>query len=59
MGRRGRWIPDPVTFPDGIAAVAARVLADGLKFGLYVTSGIPENAVRENTPIQGDEGLRT
>jgi len=33
--------------------VAARVHADGLKFGLYVTPGIPENAVRENTPIQG------
>lgn len=49
----GRWIPDPVTFPDGIAAVAARVHADGLKFGLYVTPGIPENAVRANTPIQG------
>ena len=27
--------------------------AEGLKFGLYVTPGIPENAVRRNTPIEG------
>jgi alpha-galactosidase len=49
----GRWIPDPVTFPAGIAAVASAVHADGLKFGLYVTPGIPATAVRRNTPIQG------
>jgi Alpha galactosidase A/Alpha galactosidase C-terminal beta sandwich domain len=49
----GRWIPDRAAFPGGIAAVAARVHAEGLKFGLYVTPGIPENAVRENTAIPG------
>jgi alpha-galactosidase len=49
----GRWIPDRAAFPDGIAAVARRVHAEGLKFGLYVTPGIPENAVRENTAIEG------
>jgi hypothetical protein len=49
----GRWIPDPVTFPAGIAAVARQVHAEGLKFGLYVTPGIPENAVRRNTPVKG------
>jgi len=49
----GRWIPDRAAFPAGIAAVASRVHAEGLKFGLYVTPGIPENAVRRNTAIEG------
>ena len=48
----GRWIPDRAAFPAGIAAVASRVHAEGLKFGLYVTPGIPENAVRRNTAIE-------
>jgi alpha-galactosidase len=49
----GRWIANPATFPGGIAAVASHVHADGLKFGIYVTPGIPENAVLANTPIEG------
>lgn len=49
----GRWIPDPAAFPAGIAAVARYVHAEGLKFGLYVTPGIPASAVRLNTPIEG------
>ncbi len=49
----GRWIPDTAAFPGGIAPVARRVHAEGLKFGLYVTPGIPENAVRRNTAIKG------
>jgi len=49
----GRWIPDRAAFPGGIAAVARQVHAEGLKFGLYVTPGIPENAVRRNTAIAG------
>jgi alpha-galactosidase len=49
----GRWIANPTTFPGGIAAVAGHVHSDGLKFGLYVTPGIPENAVLANTPIAG------
>jgi alpha-galactosidase len=49
----GRWIANPTTFPGGIAAVASHVHSDGLKFGLYVTPGIPENAVLANTPIAG------
>jgi alpha-galactosidase len=49
----GRWIANPSTFPGGIAAVASHVHSDGLKFGLYVTPGIPENAVLANTPIAG------
>jgi hypothetical protein len=49
----GRWIPDRAAFPGGIAAVARRMHAEGLKFGLYVTPGIPANAVRRNTAIDG------
>jgi alpha-galactosidase len=49
----GRWIPSPTRFPAGIAAVASHVHSDGLKFGLYVTPGIPENAILANTPIAG------
>jgi hypothetical protein len=49
----GRWMPDPAAFPGGIAAVARQVHDLGLKFGLYVTPGIPENAVRRNTVIAG------
>jgi alpha-galactosidase len=49
----GRWIPDRAAFPAGIAPVARQVHAEGLKFGLYVTPGIPGNAVRRNTAIKG------
>jgi alpha-galactosidase len=49
----GRWKPDRAAFPAGIAAVARRVHAAGLKLGLYVTPGIPANAVRLNTPVRG------
>jgi alpha-galactosidase len=49
----GRWIPYTAAFPAGIAAVARRVHADGLRFGLYVTPGIPENAVLMDTSIKG------
>jgi hypothetical protein len=49
----GRWVPDPTTFPDGMAALAAYVHSLGLKFGMYITPGIPVAAVNANTPIQG------
>ena len=49
----GRWIADSTRFPGGVKAVADHVHADGLKFGLYVTPGIAENAVLANTPIAG------
>ncbi len=49
----GRWVPDPVAFPGGIAPVARAVHALGLKFGLYVTPGIPANAVRQDTAVKG------
>jgi len=54
----GRWVTDSAKFPsngteDGIAAVADHVHADGLKFGLYVTPGISQQAVAQNTAIEG------
>jgi alpha-galactosidase len=49
----GRWVIDSSKFPHGIAAVASYVHSLGLKFGFYVTPGIPVAAVNKNTPIQG------
>ena len=55
----GRWVTDPTKFPpsatgeNGIAVAAAAVHKLGLKFGLYVTPGISDQAVAENTPIEG------
>jgi hypothetical protein len=49
----GRWQVNPAQFPNGIAAVASYVHSLGLKFGVYVTPGIPVAAVNQNTPIEG------
>jgi autotransporter-associated beta strand protein len=49
----GRWAVDSIKFPNGIAAVAAYVHGLGLKFGIYMTPGIPVAAYSLNTPIQG------
>jgi Alpha galactosidase A/Alpha galactosidase C-terminal beta sandwich domain len=49
----GRWLPDPTKFPHGMAALAAYIHGLGLKFGMYITPGIPVAAVNANTPIEG------
>jgi hypothetical protein len=49
----GRWTVDTAKFPGGIKPVADHVHSLGLKFGLYVTPGIPQNAVTNNSPIAG------
>jgi hypothetical protein len=49
----GRWTVDTAKFPGGVKPVADHVHANGQKFGLYVTPGIPKNAVLKNTPIEG------
>ena len=55
----GRWVTNATEFPpsssgeNGIEVVADYVHSLGLKFGLYVTPGISEQAVTENTPIEG------
>jgi alpha-galactosidase len=55
----GRWVTNASEFPpnssgeNGIEVVADYVHSLGLKFGIYVTPGISDQAVAENTPIQG------
>jgi hypothetical protein len=49
----GRWTWDPSLYPDGIPAVASYVHGLGLKFGIYLTPGVPVAAYNANTPIQG------
>jgi hypothetical protein len=54
----GRWVTNATEFPpdgseNGIQVVASYVHSLGLKFGLYVTPGISDQAVTENTPIEG------
>ena len=49
----GRWVVDTKKFPSGMAATAAFVHNLGLKFGMYMTPGIPVAAVNQNTPIAG------
>jgi alpha-galactosidase len=54
----GRWVPDPSKFPPsgstpGMEVVANYVHSLGEKVGFYVTPGISDQAVTENTPIMG------
>ncbi len=54
----GRWVTDSSRFPaqgetNGIEVVADYIHSLGLKFGIYVTPGIPMLAVNKNTPIKG------
>ena len=54
----GRWVTDATKFPasgstNGMQVVANYVHGLGLKFGLYVTPGISDQAVSKNTPILG------
>src|SRR5439155_4582943 len=41
----GRWTVDTAKFPGGMKPLADQIHAMGLKFGVYVTPGIPESAV--------------
>jgi hypothetical protein len=54
----GRLLPAPNRFPSaadghGFKALAARLHAMGLKFGIHVMRGIPRQSVAQNTPIEG------
>jgi len=59
VDRYGRWVTRPDNFPpgpggeNGIEVVASYVHRLGLKFGIYVTPGISDQAVAKNTPILG------
>jgi hypothetical protein len=56
----GRPIPNPVTFPDGIAYIAKRVHAEGLKLGIYLQVGLAPAAYDDGqTPIYGAPGCTT
>ena len=54
----GRWTTNATAFPasgstNGIEVVANYVHSLGLKFGIYVTPGISDQAVADKSPIQG------
>jgi Alpha galactosidase A/NPCBM-associated, NEW3 domain of alpha-galactosidase/Alpha galactosidase C-terminal beta sandwich domain/Carbohydrate binding module (family 35) len=54
----GRWVINASEFPPSGSANGIEVVADyvhhlGEKFGIYVTPGISDQAVAENTPIEG------
>ncbi|HSZ38752.1 MAG TPA: glycoside hydrolase family 27 protein [Trebonia sp.] len=59
VDKYGRWVTNPAYFPsgpggeNGIKVVASYVHHLGLKYGIYETTGISEQAVKENTPILG------
>ncbi|MGH7994742.1 MAG: putative Ig domain-containing protein [Opitutaceae bacterium] len=58
IDRYGRCIPAPDRFPSaangaGFKALAGRIHALGLKFGIHIMRGIPRKAVEENLPIAG------
>jgi hypothetical protein len=58
VDRYGRWVVDAARFPpqgsaNGVEALAEYVHHLGLKFGIYVTPGISEQAVARNTAIRG------
>ena len=54
----GRWVINNTEFPsvgneNGIQVVSAYVHSLGLRFGVYLTPGISDQAVMQNTPILG------
>ncbi len=59
VDKDGRWVTNPAYFPpgphgeNGIEVVSRYVHRLGLKFGVYETTGISEQAVKENTRILG------
>jgi Alpha galactosidase A/Alpha galactosidase C-terminal beta sandwich domain len=56
----GRPIANPATFPDGIAYIAERVHAEGLKLGSYLAVGLAPAAYDGGkTPVYGAPGCTT
>jgi hypothetical protein len=58
VDKYGRWVVNAANYPsvgseNGVKALAAYVHRLGLKFGIYETAGISEQAVARNTPILG------
>lgn len=56
----GRLLPSPNRFPsaadgEGFKPLASQIHSMGLKFGIHVMRGIPRQAVKANTPIEGSD----
>src|SRR5581483_9508142 len=49
----GYWVTDTSKFPGGLGALATKIHALGLKFGSYLTPGVPIAAVNQKTKIIG------
>ncbi|MFJ9634818.1 NEW3 domain-containing protein [Streptomyces sp. NPDC101175] len=49
----GRAAWNTTRFPDGIPALAAYLHRMGLKFGIYLTPGVPIEAYQKNLPVYG------
>jgi len=54
----GRYMPPPARFPSaadgkGFKPLAAYTHSLGLKFGIHILQGIPNEAVQKNLPIEG------
>ena len=59
----GRLLPAPNRFPSaangkGFTAIAAKVHALGMRFGVHLMRGIPRLAVERNLPVLGTKGIR-
>jgi len=60
MDAYGRLLPSPNRFPSAVGDAGFKALADkihamGLKFGIHIMRGIPRNAVDANLPIAGSK----
>ncbi|MFF4488184.1 NEW3 domain-containing protein [Streptomyces sp. NPDC001544] len=49
----GRDAWDTTRFPDGLPALASYLHGLGLKFGIYLTPGVPIEAYQKNLPVHG------
>ena len=60
MDEYSRLIPAANRFPSSVGGVGFKAVADkihamGLKFGIHIMRGIPRQAVHQNTPIKGTD----
>lgn len=55
MDEYSRLLPAPGRFPSGFKAIADKIHAMGMKFGIHIMRGIPRQAVHRNTPIKGSD----
>lgn len=53
MDEYGRLIPAPNRFPSGFKAIASRIHALGLKFGIHIMRGVPRQAVYLDCKVLG------